>query len=155
MDKDKLNNTYYLELKRANVVLGSGGSEIVPTWGIIVGDIKQQKDLQDELSQIKESIPASYDEDINHLKEEKADKADTYTKKEVDDKIAGSGSVDLTDYYTKQEIEGKGYLTTETDPTVPIGLNSQINRYIQLTKLEHFLILLRFLILLDWLQRLK
>lgn len=119
MDKDKLNNTYYLELKRANVVLGSGGSEIVPTWGIIVGDIKQQKDLQDELSQIKESIPASYDEDINHLKEEKADKADTYTKKEVDDKIAGSGSVDLTDYYTKQEIEGKGYLTTETDPTVP------------------------------------
>lgn len=119
MDKDKLNNTYYLELKRANVVLGSGGSEIVPTWGIIVGDIKQQKDLQDELSQIKESIPASYDEDINHLKEEKADKSDTYTKKEIDDKIAGSGGADLTNYYTKQEIEGKGYLTTETDPTVP------------------------------------
>jgi hypothetical protein len=80
--------------------------------------------LQAELDTIKESIPEPYNdiqvkEDINHLKEEKADKADTYTKKEVDDKITGSGSVDLTDYYTKQEIESKGYLTTETDPTVP------------------------------------
>ena len=117
------NNKYELELDRANVVVGSGGT-VVPVWGTIIGDITQQKDLQEELTGIKESIPEPYNdiqvkEDINHLKEEKADKADTYTKKEVDDKITGSGSVDLTDYYTKQEIESKGYLTTETDPTVP------------------------------------
>lgn len=115
---------YSLELKRANVVLGSGGEVTNAIWGTITGDITQQKDLQAEFDTIKESIPEPYDdiqvkEDINHLKEEKADKADTYTKKEVDDKITGSGSVDLTDYYTKQEIEGKGYLTTEIDPTVP------------------------------------
>lgn len=105
--------------------------------------------MQAELDTIKESIPEPYNDtqvktDIESLKLDKADKSDipdtsnlasktdlsssllvkadksdTYTKLEVDDKIAGSGSVDLTDYYTKQEIEGKGYLTTETDPTVP------------------------------------
>lgn len=115
---------YSLELKRANVILGSGGEVTNVIWGTITGDITQQKDLQAELEAIKESIPEPYNdiqvkEDINHLKEEKADKADTYTKKEVDDKIVGSGGADLTNYYTKQEIENKGYLTTEADPTVP------------------------------------
>lgn len=140
---------YNLELKRANVILGSGGEVTNAIWGTITGDITQQKDLQAELEAIKESIPEPYNdtqvkEDVNHLKEEKADKselpdisnlatkeelsssllnkankAETYTKQEVDNKIADSGNVDLTNYYTKEEIEGKNYLTVETDPTVP------------------------------------
>ena len=50
------NNKYELELDRANVVVGSGGT-VVPVWGTIIGDITQQKDLQEELTGIKESIP--------------------------------------------------------------------------------------------------
>lgn len=140
---------YNLELKRANVILGSGSEVTNAIWGTITGDITQQKDLQAELEAIKESIPEPYNdtqvkEDVNHLKEEKADKselpdisnlatkeelssslldkankAETYTKQEVDNKIANLGNVDLTNYYTKEEIEGKNYLTVETDPTVP------------------------------------
>lgn len=47
----------------------------------------------------------------------KADKTDVYTKEEVDDKL--TDRVDLSNYYTKQQIDSKGYLTKETDPTVP------------------------------------
>lgn len=107
---------YSLELKRANVVLGSGGS-VETVWGTIVGDITQQKDLQDT---IKEQIPdisgLATKTELSSSLNGKADKSSVYTKEEIDNKIAGS---DLTDYYTKQEIEDKGYLTTETDPTVP------------------------------------
>ena len=53
------NNKYELELDRANVVVGSGGT-VVPVWGTIIGDITQQKDLQEELTGIKESIPEPY-----------------------------------------------------------------------------------------------
>lgn len=122
MDKAR-KKVYDLELKRANIVVGSGGGSNT-IWGAITGDITQQKDLQNELSSIKESIPVPYNDtqvktDIESLKLDKADKSDTYTKLEVDNKITDSGSVDLTAYYTKEEIEGKAYLTTETDPTVP------------------------------------
>lgn len=114
---DTLNNrTYHLELKRANLILGSGGS-VETVWGTIVGDITQQKDLQDT---IKEQIPdisgLATKTELSSSLNGKADKSSVYTKEEIDNKIAGS---DLTDYYTKQEIEDKGYLTTETDPTVP------------------------------------
>lgn len=120
---------YNLEVKRANVIVGSGSSVDV-VWGSIVGDISQQTDLQDELNGIKEQVK----EDIANkadrselanlaTKEElssgllgKADKENTYTKEEVDDKIA---ETDLSNYYTKQEIDEKGYITAETDPTVP------------------------------------
>ncbi|CDE61309.1 predicted protein [Parabacteroides sp. CAG:409] len=120
---------YNLEVKRANVIVGSGSSVDV-VWGTIVGDISQQTDLQDELNGIKEQVK----EDIANkadrselanlaTKEElssgllgKADKENTYTKEEVDDKIA---ETDLSNYYTKQEIDEKGYITAETDPTVP------------------------------------
>lgn len=118
-----------IELKRANVIVGSGSSVDV-VWGSIAGDISQQTDLQDELNGIKEQVK----EDIANkadrselanlaTKEElssgllgKADKENTYTKEEVDDKIA---ETDLSNYYTKQEIDEKGYITAETDPTVP------------------------------------
>lgn len=62
------NNKYELELDRANVVVGSGGT-VVPVWGTIIGDITQQKDLQEELTGIKESIPdlTQVNEDIANL----------------------------------------------------------------------------------------
>lgn len=116
---------YELELKRANIIVGSGSSPNA-IWGTIIGDITQQKDLQKELTTVKDLIPESYNdtqvkEDIASLKSTKAnksdifdlatkaelsssilgkaDKEDTYTKQEVDNKIADSGSVDLTDYW--------------------------------------------------------
>lgn len=120
---------YNLEVKRANVIVGSGSSVDV-VWGSIVGDISQQTDLQDELNgikeQVKEDIADKADRsELDNLatKEElssgllgKADKENTYTKEEVDDKIAGT---DLSNYYTKQEIDEKGFITNESDPTVP------------------------------------
>ena len=147
-------NKYYLELKRANVVIGSGGEVTNAVWGTITGDIKQQTDLQEELTTIKESIPEPYNdteikEDIITLQSNKADKSeipdtstlatkeelnskantsDVYTKTEVDQKIDEAitgGEIDLSNYYTKSEtyskieIDGKNYLTSETDPTVP------------------------------------
>lgn len=39
-------NKYELDLKRANIVVGSGGT-VNPVWGAITGDITQQKDLMD------------------------------------------------------------------------------------------------------------
>nr|DAF12582.1 MAG TPA: hypothetical protein [Caudoviricetes sp.] len=138
------NNKYELELKRANVVIGSGET-VEPVWGTITGDITQQKDLQQELAGIKESIPdtTQINQDINHLKEEKADKseipdvsglitktelssslngkadkANVYTKEEVnqkiDDAITG-GEIDLSNYYTKAET----YSRKEIDDKIP------------------------------------
>lgn len=116
---------YELELKRANIIVGSGSNPNA-VWGTIIGDITQQKDLQKELTTVKDLIPEPYNdtqvkEDIASLKSTKADKSeisdlatkaelsssllgkadkeDTYTKQEVDNKIANSGSVDLTDYW--------------------------------------------------------
>lgn len=42
---------------------------------------------------------------INAALETKADKSDTYTKKEVDDKITASGTFDETQYYKKSEVD--------------------------------------------------
>ncbi|MDB8914953.1 hypothetical protein PN584_17130, partial [Parabacteroides merdae] len=71
------NNKYELELDRANVVVGSGGT-VVPVWGTIIGDITQQKDLQEELTGIKESIPdlTQVNEDIANLESVKANKSE-------------------------------------------------------------------------------
>lgn len=45
----------------------------------------------------------------------KADKSNTYTKQEVDDKISASSSFDPAQYYTKTQIDNKGYLTQHQD----------------------------------------
>ena len=137
-------NKYYLELKRANVVIGSGGEVTNAVWGTITGDIKQQTDLQEELTTIKESIPEPYNdteikEDITTLQSTKADKSeipdtstlatkeelnskantsDVYTKMEVDQKIDEAitgGEIDLSNYYTKSET----YSKSEVDGMIP------------------------------------
>lgn len=114
-------NKYHLELKRANVIVGSGGEITNAVWGTITGDIKQQSDLQEELTAIKESIPESYNdteikEDISNLESTKADKAELAnlaTKEELNSKqdtlvsgttiktinnqsLLGSGNIDIT-----------------------------------------------------------
>lgn len=137
-------NKYHLELKRANVVIGSGGEVTNTVWGTITGDIKQQTDLQEELTTIKDSIPEPYNdteikEDIATLQSTKADKSeipdtstlatkeelnskantsDVYTKTEVDQKIDEAitgGEIDLSNYYTKSET----YSKTEVDSKIP------------------------------------
>lgn len=137
-------NKYYLELKRANVVIGSGGEVTNAVWGAITGDIKQQTDLQKELTSIKESIPEPYNdteikEDITTLQSIKADKSDipdtstlatkeelnnkanisdVYSKTEVDQKIDEAivgGEIDLSNYYTKSET----YSKSEVDGMIP------------------------------------
>lgn len=171
-------NKYYLELKRANVVIGSGGEVTNAVWGTITGDIKQQADLQEELTTIKKSIPEPYNdtkikEDIATLQSTKADKSeipdisnlaskdeipdtsnlatkaeleeglstkadassldglatkeelnskantsDVYTKTEVDQKIDEAivgGEIDLSNYYTKSET----YSKSEVDGMIP------------------------------------
>lgn len=121
-------NKYHLELKRANVVIGSGGEVTNAVWGTITGDINQQTDLQKELTSIKESIPEPYNdteikEDITTLQSTKADKSeipDTSTLATKTELSSGLDSkADKADTYTKSEIDGKNYLTSETDPTVP------------------------------------
>lgn len=137
-------NKYHLELKRANVVIGSGGEVTNAVWGTITGDINQQTDLQKELTSIKESIPEPYNdteikEDITTLQSTKADKSeipdtstlatkeelnnkanvsDVYSKTEVDQKIDEAitgGEIDLSNYYTKSET----YSKTEVDGMIP------------------------------------
>ena len=46
-------------------------------------------------------------EPINATLETKADKSDTYTKAEVDKKVADSGTFDATQYYTKSEVDAE------------------------------------------------
>ena len=121
---------YKLELNKADVVLRTGSVDAV--WGFITGDIKSQTDLQDSLNDIKESIPEPYNDtiiknDINHIKEElsgkldgsslKANKADVYTKEEVDGKITAIPKPDLSAYSTTVENDKKyqpkgNYLTS-------------------------------------------
>ena len=137
------NNKYELELDRANVVVGSGGT-VVPVWGTIIGDITQQKDLQEELTGIKESIPdlTQVNEDIANLESVKANKseipdvtglatkedlksrvtmsylgANYYKKAEIDKKLDAitSGEADLSNYYTKEET----YSRKEIDEMMP------------------------------------
>jgi len=106
-----------LELERANVAIVEDTAEAV--WGSITGDITTQTDLQTQFTETKALIP-----DISNLATKtevntKADADNVYTKTETDTKIKEAGSVNLTDYYTKQQIDSKGYITAETDPTVP------------------------------------
>ncbi len=111
------NNKYELELKRANVVIGSGET-VEPVWGTITGDITQQKDLQQELAGIKESIPdtTQINQDINHLKEEKADKSEIpdvsglITKTELSSSL--NGKADKANVYTKEEVDNKISIST-------------------------------------------
>ena len=124
-------NKYHLELKRANVIVGSGGEITNAVWGTITGDIKQQSDLQEELTAIKESIPEPYNdteikEDISNLESTKADKAELAnlaTKEELNSKqdtlvsgtniktinnqsLLGSGNI---------QIEGGGTITVDSE----------------------------------------
>lgn len=115
---------YELELKRANIIVGSGSSPNA-VWGTIIGDITQQKDLQKELTTVKDSIPEPYNdtqvkEDIASLKSTKADKSeisDLATKTELSSKVDISS---LKDLVTKEELENKAnvidtYNKTEVD----------------------------------------
>lgn len=105
-------NKYELELNRANVIVGSGGSEI-PVWGNIGGDITKQKDLQQELTNIRESIPdlTQVKKDIASLKSIKADKSDItglVTKTELADGLSiKADTSSLLGLATKQELENK------------------------------------------------
>ena len=108
MDKAR-KKVYDLELKRANIVVGSGGGSNT-IWGAITGDITQQKDLQNELSSIKESIPVPYNDtqvktDIESLKLDKADKSDIPDTSNLASKTDLSssllGKADKSDTYTK------------------------------------------------------
>ena len=113
-------NVYQLEVKRANVVLGSGQEINETIWGTIIGDISRQKDLQTELDNIKGSIPdiTKINQDINHLKEEKADKSEIpnisglATKTELSSSLNGlnekiNQKANKADVYTKEEVDGK------------------------------------------------
>lgn len=102
---------YELELKRANIIVGSGSSPNA-VWGTIIGDITQQKDLHKELTTVKDSIPEPYNdtqvkEDIASLKSTKANKSDISdlaTKAELSSKVDISS---LEDLVTKEELENK------------------------------------------------
>ena len=111
-------NVYQLEVKRANVVLGSGQEINETIWGTIIGDISRQKDLQTELDNIKGSIPdiTKINQDINHLKEEKADKSEIpnisglATKTELSSSLNGLNQqitlkADKVDVYTRTDID--------------------------------------------------
>lgn len=111
-------NVYQLEVKRANVVLGSGQEINETIWGTIIGDISRQKDLQTELDNIKGSIPdiTKINQDINHLKEEKADKSEIpnisglATKTELSSSLNGLNQqitlkANKVDVYTRTEID--------------------------------------------------
>lgn len=111
-------NVYQLEVKRANVVLGSGQEINETIWGTIIGDITSQKDLKGELDSIKSSIPdtTQINKDINHLKEEKADKSEIpdtstlATKTELSSSL--NGKADKNDVYTKEEVDNKISVST-------------------------------------------
>lgn len=114
-------NKYHLELKRANVIVGSGGEITNAVWGTITGDIKQQSDLQEELTAIKESIPEPYNdteikEDISNLESTKADKAELAnlaTKEELNSKQDTLVSGTTIKTINNQSLLGEGNITVE------------------------------------------
>lgn len=103
---------YTLDLKRANVIVGSGGEVTNAVWGTITGDIKQQSDLQAELTTIKESIPEPYNdteikEDISNLESTKADKTELSNLATKDELAGKADSSSLLDLATKEELNSK------------------------------------------------
>lgn len=86
--------TYKLTAKSANVEV-----KINPVWGSITGNIADQKDLKSKLDAIPDTSNLATKVELTSGLLGKADKENTYTKKEVDE---------------------KGYITAETDPTVPL-----------------------------------
>lgn len=121
-------NKYHLELKRANVIVGSGGEITNAVWGTITGDIKQQSDLQEELTAIKESIPEPYNdteikEDISNLESTKADKAELAnlaTKEELNSKQDTLVSGTTIKTINNQSLLGSGNIQIEGGGTITV-----------------------------------
>ena len=121
-------NKYHLELKRANVIVGSGGGITNVVWGTITGDIKQQTDLQAELTAIKESIPEPYNdteikEDIASLESTKADKADLAnlaTKEELNNKQDTLVSGTTIKTINSQSLLGEGNIEITSSGSITV-----------------------------------
>jgi hypothetical protein len=118
-------NVYQLEVKRANVVLGSGQEINETIWGTIIGDISRQKDLQTELDNIKGSIPdiTKINQDINHLKEEKADKS------EIPDTSGFASKSELQLKADKEELS-KFALKTQIPDTSNLATKNELSSYL-------------------------
>lgn len=107
-----------MELIKIHVLKDAGILEYNPEfeWGNIIGSIKEQGDLMDMFENMTVS-DEQLDADIQDIANELNDLIEnTYSKTEVDEKIAeavSGGQVDLDGYATKEWVEEQGYVTDE------------------------------------------
>ena len=96
------------------------------TWGFIMGDITEQKDLIELISNIEIGITPeqiallqNVEKEINEINNSldmKVDVSEVYTKREIDNKGYLTEHQSLAGYATESWVYGKGYISTETDP---------------------------------------
>lgn len=108
---------YYIKLNTDYSNTGTTGTTRAE-WGYIAGNINNQTDLNQRLN-------------------DKADKSETYTKNEVDEKINNieTGNVDLSDYYKKTETYNKNEVDTKinsipvyNDSIIKAELNNKVDK---------------------------
>jgi hypothetical protein len=115
------------------------------TWGFIMGDITEQKDLMElinisggitpEQIALLQNVEKEINE-INNSLDMKVDVSEVYTKREIDNKGYLTEHQSLTNYYTKTEVDNKidnievdvdltGYYTkTEVDDKIDDKLDT-------------------------------
>lgn len=121
---------------KANLdIITTGNASITVNWGNIEGNIKNQKDLIDYLTQQVSTLldykgtVATYT-DLEKIKNAKV--GDTYNVTDEGGNYAWSGkewdklsdTVDLSGYYTKEDVNGKFALYTTTE-----ALNTTLTAY--------------------------
>lgn len=84
----------------------------------VVGEYKAEVDL----------TPYAKSADVTTQLATKADKSDTYTKDEVDKKVAASGTFDSTQYYTKKEVDAKETALKAVATTSADGMMSSTDK---------------------------
>ena len=87
------------------------------TWGFMMGDITEQKDLMELISNIEIGITPeqiallqNVEKEINEINKSldiKVDYGEVYTKTEIDNKGYLTEHQSLTNYYTKTEVDNK------------------------------------------------
>jgi hypothetical protein len=84
-------------------------------WGYIKGDIREQKDLYDLISNIETGLTPEQIELLSNASNIINEfKTDYYTKREVDNLISNIEVGDLTGYATEQWVFEQGYLSEAT-----------------------------------------
>lgn len=108
--QDQLSGSYLYEMFGENNIIEARSQyfngEYGPDFKVKFAKINGQNIVLGLATTPDVNLELATKEEVDNLDEIKADKSDTYTKAEVDKKVADSGTFDATQYYNKTEVNG-------------------------------------------------